>query len=62
MLARSIFQKQQKRSDKCAMLQPFNGAFQEAVLQGVFTLATKEELEYTGPIYYSSLVEAYKED
>ncbi|MCP3664436.1 MAG: hypothetical protein GY696_18435 [Gammaproteobacteria bacterium] len=62
MLARSIFQKQQKRLDKNRMLQPFNDAFAEAVSRRVFTLATKEELEYTGPIYYSSLVEAYKED
>ncbi len=62
MLARSIFQKQQKRLNKCGMLQPFNEAFEEAVSRGVFTLATKEKLEYTGPNYYSSLVEAYKED
>ncbi len=28
----------------------------------MFTPATREELEYTWPIYYSSLVEAFKED
>ena len=59
-LAKSIFQKQQKRLSKAGM--PFNNAFQEAVSRGVFTLATEEELKYTGPTYYSSLVEAYKED
>ncbi|MCP3661471.1 MAG: hypothetical protein GY696_03080, partial [Gammaproteobacteria bacterium] len=47
MLARSIFQKQQKRLDKNGMLQPFNNPFAEAVSRGVFSLATKEELEYT---------------
>ncbi|MCP3661037.1 MAG: hypothetical protein GY696_00850, partial [Gammaproteobacteria bacterium] len=62
MLDRSIFQKQQKRLEKNGMLQQFNDAFAEAISRGVFTPATKEELEYTGPIYYSSLVEAYKED
>ncbi|MCP3666271.1 MAG: hypothetical protein GY696_27855, partial [Gammaproteobacteria bacterium] len=52
----------QKRLEKNGMLQQFNDAFAKAVSRGVFTPATKEELEYTGPIYYSSLVEAYKED
>ncbi|MCP3661685.1 MAG: hypothetical protein GY696_04190 [Gammaproteobacteria bacterium] len=49
MLARSIFQKQQKRLEKNGMLQQFNEVFEEAVSREVFTSATRKELEYTGP-------------
>ncbi|MCP3663157.1 MAG: hypothetical protein GY696_11790, partial [Gammaproteobacteria bacterium] len=47
MLARSIFQKQQKRLEKNEMLQQFNEAFLGGVSRGVFTPATTEEQEYT---------------
>ena len=37
-------------------------ALQECIDRGVYTPATEEELKYTGPVFYSTLVTAHKPD
>ncbi len=57
-MAKKIWIRKQKNLKQKNLLEDFNKAFIE---REVFTLATKEELKYDRPKFYSSLVESHKD-
>jgi len=61
-LARKIAEKDRARMVKEGTYDLYVEVFNDAIARGVFQKATPEELNYSGPKSFSSIVVAYKED
>ena len=60
-MAKKIWIRKQKSLSQKNLLSAFNKVFEDCLERGVFSLATAQELTYTGPVFYSSIVEAHKD-
>ncbi|MFZ9080806.1 MAG: hypothetical protein ACO23H_19925, partial [Alphaproteobacteria bacterium] len=59
--AYNIALRDRQRMVKKGEYSTFVSVFKEAVERGVYQKASPQDLEYTGPVYYASLVNAYKD-